>query len=60
MTCRIANVLTMKCGVKKGDKVIIYMPTCPLAVAAMLACSRVGAVHWYVTNNNYNSQEANE
>ena len=46
MTCRMANVLAMKCGVKKGDRVIVYMPTCPMAVAAMLACARIGAVHW--------------
>ena len=48
MTCRLANVLKTHCGVKKGDKVIIYMPTCPMTVAAMLACARIGAVHWYV------------
>lgn len=47
MTCRLANVLHQRCGVKKGDRVIIYMPTCPMAVAAMLACARIGAVHWY-------------
>lgn len=49
MTCQMANVLTIKCGVEKGDKVIVYMPTCPMAVAAMLACARIGAVHWFVT-----------
>ena len=48
MTCKVANVLTKCCGVEKGDRVIIYMPTCPLAVAAMLGCARIGAVHWYV------------
>ena len=42
--CQIANVLKSK-GVKKGDLVAIYMPICPLAVAAMLACARIGAVH---------------
>ena len=46
MTCRLANVLKTRCGVKKGDKVVIYMPTSPMAVAAMLACARIGAVHW--------------
>ena len=44
-TCQIANVLS-NAGVKKGDKVMIYMPAMPLAVAAMLACARMGAVHW--------------
>jgi len=44
-TCRIANVLR-NAGVEKGDKVMIYMPAMPLAVAAMLACARMGAVHW--------------
>ena len=44
--CRIANVLKSK-GVKKGDTVAIYMPACPLAVASMLACARIGVVHRY-------------
>ena len=44
-TCRVANVLKNQCGVKKGDIVVIYMPTMPLAVASMLACARIGAVH---------------
>ena len=44
-TCQVANVLKNQCGVKKGDTVIIYMPTMPLAVASMLACARIGAVH---------------
>lgn len=30
---------------KRGDCVTIYMPTCPLAVASMLACARIGAAH---------------
>lgn len=34
-----------KLGVKKGDRVIIYMPMIPRAVVAMLACARIGAVH---------------
>jgi acetyl-CoA synthetase len=46
--CQIANVLKSR-GVKKGDTVAIYMPTCPLAVASMLACARIGAVHRYET-----------
>ena len=45
--CQIANVLKNK-GVKKGDRVAIYMPACPLAVASMLACTRIGAVHRFV------------
>jgi len=32
-------------GVKKGDRVAIYMPTCPEAITIMLACARIGAIH---------------
>jgi acetyl-CoA synthetase len=42
--CRFANVL-VKNGVKKGDRVLIYMPMVPEAAVAMLACARIGAVH---------------
>jgi acetyl-CoA synthetase len=42
--CRFANVLK-KQGVKKGDRVTIYMPMIPEAAYAMLACARIGAVH---------------
>ncbi len=42
--CRMANVLK-KLGVKKGDRVTIYMPMIPEAAIAMLACARIGAVH---------------
>ena len=42
--CRFANVLK-KYGVKKGDRVTIYMPMVPEAAYAMLACARIGAVH---------------
>ena len=42
--CRLANVLKVK-GVKKGDRVSIYLPMIPEAAVAMLACTRVGAVH---------------
>ncbi|MDO9320868.1 MAG: AMP-binding protein, partial [Pseudomonas sp.] len=42
--CRLANVLKQR-GVKKGDRVCIYMPMIPEAAYAMLACSRIGAVH---------------
>ncbi|HEX3861491.1 MAG TPA: acetate--CoA ligase [Stellaceae bacterium] len=42
--CRLANVLKGR-GVKKGDRVTIYMPMIPEATVAMLACARIGAVH---------------
>ena len=42
--CRFANVLKQR-GVKKGDRVCIYMPMIPEAAYAMLACSRIGAIH---------------
>ncbi len=42
--CRLANVLKAR-GVKKGDRVCIYMPMIPEAAYAMLACARIGAVH---------------
>jgi len=42
--CRFANVLKAR-GVKKGDRVTIYMPMIPEAAYAMLACARVGAIH---------------
>ena len=42
--CRLANVLK-KHGVKKGDRVTIYMPMIPEAAYAMLACARIGAIH---------------
>ncbi len=42
--CRLANVLKNH-GVKKGDRVTIYMPMIPEATVAMLACARIGAVH---------------
>nr|WP_017675320.1 acetate--CoA ligase [Pseudomonas chengduensis] len=41
---RLANVLKRR-GVKKGDRVCIYMPMVPEAAYAMLACARIGAVH---------------
>ncbi len=41
---RLANVLRQR-GVKKGDRVCIYMPMIPEATYAMLACARIGAVH---------------
>ncbi len=42
--CRLGNVLKSR-GVKKGDRVCIYMPMIPEATVAMLACARIGAVH---------------
>ncbi|MFN4229106.1 acetate--CoA ligase [Parvibaculum sp.] len=42
--CRFANVLKAQ-GVKKGDRVTIYMPMIPEAAYAMLACARIGAIH---------------
>ena len=42
--CRFANVLKSR-GVKKGDRVTIYMPMIPEAAFAMLACARIGAIH---------------
>ena len=44
MMNQVANVLKSH-GVVKGDRVAIYMPACPLAVASMLACARIGAIH---------------
>jgi acetyl-CoA synthetase len=42
--CTFANVLKQR-GVKKGDRVCIYMPMIPESAVAMLACARIGAVH---------------
>ena len=42
--CRFANVLKDR-GVRKGDRVSIYMPMVPEAAVAMLACTRIGAIH---------------
>src|SRR3546814_4125375 len=42
--CRLANALKAR-GVKKGDRVTIYMPMIPEAAYAMLACARIGAIH---------------
>jgi acetyl-CoA synthetase len=42
--CKLANALKSR-GVKKGDRVCIYMPMIPEAAYAMLACTRIGAVH---------------
>jgi len=45
--CRFANVLKQN-GLRKGDRVIIYLPMIPAAAIAMLACTRIGAVHYVV------------
>ncbi len=42
--CRFANVLKKK-GVKKGDRVCVYLPMIPEAAVAVLACARIGAMH---------------
>jgi acetyl-CoA synthetase len=43
-TCKFANALK-KLGVKKGDRVTIYLPMVPELAIAMLACARIGAIH---------------
>jgi acetyl-CoA synthetase len=45
--CRFANVLKSR-GVTKGDRVAIYMPMILEVIIAILACSRIGAVHTIV------------
>ena len=42
---RMANLLRNEFGVKKGDRVVLYMPMIPEAAFAMLACARIGAIH---------------
>jgi acetyl-CoA synthetase len=42
--CKLANVLLAQ-GVKKGDRVTVYLPMIPEAAYAMLACARIGAIH---------------
>ncbi len=42
--CRFANLLSAR-GVKRGDRVTIYLPMVPEAATAMLACARIGAIH---------------
>lgn len=43
-TCRLANLLKQR-GIRRGHRVMIYMPMIPEAAAAMLACARIGAIH---------------
>jgi len=42
--CQFANLLK-KNGVKRGDRIVIYLPITPTAVVSMLACARIGAIH---------------
>ncbi|GMN11303.1 acetate--CoA ligase [Croceitalea sp. MTPC9] len=42
--CKLANILSKK-GIKKGDRVIIYLPMIPELAISLLACARIGAVH---------------
>lgn len=42
---RIANLLKNQFGIKKGDRVVLYMPMIPEAAFAMLACAKIGAIH---------------
>ena len=42
---QLANALTNQLNIKAGDRITIYMPLVPEAVIAMLACSRIGAIH---------------
>ena len=42
---RMANLLRNQFDIKKGDRVVLYMPMIPEAIFAMLACTRIGAVH---------------
>ena len=51
MTCQLAHVLKNR-GVRKGNVVLIYMQSSPIAVAAMLACTRIGAIHRYTSDSN--------
>ncbi len=47
MVCQFANVLLSK-GIKKGDRICVYMPMIPEAAVALLACARVGVIHSFV------------
>lgn len=47
LVCQFANVLKNQ-GIKKGDRVCIYLPMIPEAVITMLACARIGAIHTVV------------
>ena len=42
---RLANLMRNRFGIKKGDRVVLYMPMIPEAAFAMLACAKIGAIH---------------
>ena len=49
--CKFANVLKSK-GIKKGDRVAIYMPMVPELAVAMLACARIGQyIRWFLADS---------
>ena len=41
----LAGVMVGKCGIKKGDAVLMYFPVIPQCLIAMLACTRIGAIY---------------
>jgi acetyl-CoA synthetase len=43
--CQYAQMLSVRCNVKKGDRVTLYMPLVPELAIAVLACARIGAIH---------------
>lgn len=47
LTCKVANALKAQ-GIRKGNRVILYLPMIPLAVAVILACARIGAIHRFI------------
>ena len=56
--CRFSNVLK-KLGIKKGDRIFIYLPLIPELVISMLACARIGAIH-HITYAGFSSQTIQE
>ncbi len=56
--CRFSNVL-IKLGIKKGDRVFIYLPLIPELAISMLACARIGAVH-HITYTGFSAQTIQE
>lgn len=56
--CKVANIF-VKCGVKTGDTVIIYMPMITEAIYGMLACARIGAIHSVVFGG-FSSEELSD
>ena len=55
--CRFANVLKSR-GVKRGDRVAVYMPMILESVIVMLACTRIGAVHSLVVGTSFSISPA--